>query len=416
VTTLAARWHKSALLAELSRRAARRGFHTLSATGVSSEEDLPFAGLHALLAQAMGRFDRLPGRLRSAMSAAFGLNGSSTPDRLSIALAALELLTEMAADAPVLVIVDDAQWLDNATADLLTFLSPRLGGELVATVFAVQDGIASRFDKLGVDELRVDALSAEDAEALLDAVAPDLTATVRARALDAAAGNPPALIELPCVIRDEDCAGGLLPESLPLTDRLQHTFNARADELPPQTRVLLLVASLNDGGAISEIVAAARLVSDQVAEDHLIPAVASGLLRRNGHTIEFRHPLVRSALLEAATSEQQRAASAALAETLASDPDRSVWHRAAAAVSPDEAVVQMLDAAAERARRRGAAATAMAAFEHAAQLTAAETSRGAYLIRAANVALSLGARRRPRWRRSSTPHSSRQRRRAGART
>jgi DNA-binding CsgD family transcriptional regulator/tetratricopeptide (TPR) repeat protein len=381
---------KSALLAELSLRAVRRGFRTVSATGVSSETDLPFAGLHALLAPALDRFDRLSGRLRAAMSAAFGLNGDSAPDRFLIALAALELLTEMAANAPVLVIIEDAQWLDAASADVLAFLSRRLGGEPVATVFAVRDGIASRFDQLGLDELRLDPLSAKDAAALLDAVAPDLAVSVRARVLDAAAGNPLALIELPRVIRDDGREGRLLPGPLPLSDRLQHTFNARADELPRQTRALLLVAALNDSGAVGEIVAAARLLSDQVAEEHLIPAVAAGLLRLRGDMIEFRHPLVRSALYDAATSEERRTASAALAETLASDPDRSVWHRAAAAEGPDEDVAQMLEATAERARRRGAAATAMAAFERAARLTAAEASQGAYLIRAANMALSLG--------------------------
>src|SRR5262245_14704342 len=381
---------KSAVLAELSRRAGDRGFRTVMATGVGLEADLPFAGLHALLAPTIDRFDRLPGRLREAISAAFGLNGDSAPDRFLIALAALELLTEMAADAPVLVIVEDAQWLDTESADVLAFLSRRLGVEPVATVLAVRDGIATRFDQLGRGAPRLDALRSEDAGGLLDGGAPALAFDARARLLDAAAGNPLALIELPRAIRDDDRAGRLPPGPLPLTDRLQNTFNARADELPRRTHVLLLVAALNDSGAVSEIVAAARLLSDDVGEEHLAPAVAAGLLRSHGTQIEFRHPLVRSALYEAATSEQRRAANAALAETLASDPDRSVWHRAAAAERPDEAVVQMLEATAERARRRGAAAAAVAAFERAARLTAAEASQGAYLIRAAHVALSLG--------------------------
>jgi DNA-binding CsgD family transcriptional regulator/tetratricopeptide (TPR) repeat protein len=381
---------KSALLAELSHRAAQRGFRTVMATGVGLETDLPFAGLHALLTPALDRLDRLPGRLRAAISAAFGLNGDSAPDRFLIALAALELLTEMAADAPVLVIVEDAQWLDTPSADVLAFLSRRLGAEPVATVFAVRDGIASRFDQLGVSELRVDPLSAEDAGALLDAVAPDLAVNVRAQVLEAAAGNPLALIELPRAIRDDDREGRLVRGPLRLTERLQHTFNTRADELPRQAQTLLLVAALNDSGAVNEIVAAARLLADDVGEEHLAAAVVVGLLRLHGMEIEFRHPLVRSAVYEAATTEQRRTASAALAQMLASDPDRSVWHRAAAAEGPDEEVVQMLEATAERARRRGAAATAVAAFERAARLTAAEASQGAYLIRAANVALSLG--------------------------
>src|SRR5262249_47592924 len=147
-------------------------------------------------------------------------------------------LTELAADGPVLVIVEDAQWLDSASADVLAFLSRRLGAEPVATVFAVRDGVASRFDQLGLDELRLAPLSADDAGALLDDVAPGLAPDVRARVLDSAAGNPLALIELPTAIRDDDREGWLLPEPLPLTDRLQQTFNARADELPAQTQTL----------------------------------------------------------------------------------------------------------------------------------------------------------------------------------
>src|SRR5262249_40397687 len=190
------------------------------ATGVGLEADLPFAGLHALLAPTIDRFDRLPGRPREAISAAFGLNGDSAPDRFLIALAALELLTEMAAEAPVLVIVEDAQWLDTESADVLAFLSRRLGVEPVATVFAVRDGIASRFDQLDLDELRLDPLSCEHAGALLDDVAPDLEFDARVRVLDAAAGNPLALIELPRAIRDDDRASGFLPSPLQLTDRL----------------------------------------------------------------------------------------------------------------------------------------------------------------------------------------------------
>src|SRR5262249_26817502 len=176
----------------------------------------------------------------------------------------------------------------------------------------------------------------------------------------------------------------------PLTDRLQQAFSTRADELPRPTQTLLLVAALSDSGALSEIVAAARLLSRDVGEEHLAPAVAAGLVRVRGSTLEFRHPLVRSALHEAATTEQRRHASAALAQALTYDADRSVWHGAAAADGPDARVVQMLEETAERARRRGAAATAMAAFERAARLTPDEAARGAYLIRAANVALSLG--------------------------
>ena len=175
-----------------------------------------------------------------------------------------------------------------------------------------------------------------------------------------------------------------------MTDRLQQAFGARADDLPRETQTLLLVTALNDKGDVGEIVAAARLVSDEIADEHLAPAAAAGLLRMRGGAVEFRHPLIRSAVHGSATREERRAAHFALAETLAGDPDRSVWHRAQAATSPDEVVVQMLETAAERARKRGAESTAVAAFERAARLSASEAARGSYLIRAADIAMSLG--------------------------
>ena len=149
-------------------------------------------------------------------------------------------------------------------------------------------------------------------------------------------------------------------------------------------------AALNDKGDVGEIVAAARLVSDEIADEHLAPAAAAGLLRIRSGAVEFRHPLIRSAVHGSATGEERRAAHFALAETLVGDPDRSVWHRAQAATSPDEVVVQMLETAAERARKRGAESTAVAAFERAARLSASEAARGSYLIRAADIAMELG--------------------------
>jgi DNA-binding CsgD family transcriptional regulator len=359
-------------------------------TGFGVEADLPYAGLHALLRPVVDRLDRLPAPQRAAISGAFGLADGSAPDRFLIGLAALGLLTEMTAEAPVLVIVDDAQWLDPASADALVFLSRRLGVEPVAMVFAVREGVESPFDSIGLDELQLGPIAPEEAAALLDSVAPELDRNVRARVLDEAAGNPLALIELPNAIRADSGHSRLPAEPLPLSDRLQRAFRVRADELPAKSRTLLLVAAVSDRGATGEVVAAGRLIVGEASESDLTPAVEAGLLRLDGTSVEFRHPLVRSAIYEAATRDQRREASAALAETLVSDPDRAVWHWAAAADGPDETVVRMLEATAERARVKGASATAMAAFERAARLTSDEKLRGSYLIRAADAALTLG--------------------------
>ncbi|HET8863346.1 MAG TPA: AAA family ATPase, partial [Solirubrobacterales bacterium] len=382
---------KSALLAELARRSRSRGLCVVTAAGVESEAELSFSGLHSLLTPALGGVDRLPEPQRHAISAAFGMVSGPAPDRFLIALAALELLTDLAAQSPVLAIVEEAHWLDPASADSVAFLARRIDLDPIVLLFAIRDGKESRFDQLGLEEFRVGPLPRKSAIALLDALAPGLPPSVRARVLEEAAGNPLALIELPKAISEDGPNGWLAPGRVPMTDRLQQTFSARADDLPREAQTLLLLAALNDRKDVGEIVAAARLISGQIAEEHLAPAASAGLLRLRGSTFEFRHPLVRSAIYESATIEERREANAALAEALASDPGRSVWHRAAAAEGPDADVVEMLETAAVQAGQRGDAATAMAAFERAARLTASEAAQGAYLIRAAEMAFSLSA-------------------------
>lgn len=381
---------KSALLAELARRSASRGLCVLRVSGVKSEAELSFSGLHSLLTPALGGLDRLPQPQRDAISVAFGMSGGEAPDRFLISLAALGLLTDLAAESPVLAIVEDAHWLDPASADSLAFLARRIDLDPIVLLLGIRDGKESRFDQLGLEKFRVGPLPLESAGELLDAVAPDLAPSVRARVLDEAAGNPLALIELPKAISEDSRGNWVVPGPLPMTERLQQAFSARAIDLPADTQTLLLVAALHESGDVGEIVAAARLISATCTEELLVPAAEAGLLTRRGGTLEFRHPLVRSAVYEAATVEERRQANSALAVALASDPDRCVWHQAAAAVGPDEAVVEMLEAAALRARQRGDAATAMAALERAAGLTATEAAQGACLVRAAEMALSLG--------------------------
>ena len=381
---------KSTLLAELARNARCRGLCVVTAAGVESEAGLSFSGLHSLLTPALGGLERLPDPQRHAISAAFGMVAGPAPDRFLIALAALELLTDLAAESPVLAIVEEAHWLDPASADSLSFLARRVDHDPVVLLFAVRDGMESRFDHLGLEEFRVGPLPRESAIALLDAEAPELPPTVRTRVLEEAAGNPLALIELPTAISEDRRNDWSAPEPLPMTERLQQAFSARAHDLPRDTQTLLLLAALNDRDDVGEVVAAARLISNEIGEEHLAPAAAAGLLRLHGNTLEFRHPLVRSAVYETATIDERREANAALAEALASDSGRSVWHRAAAATGPDADVVELLESAAVQAQQRGDAATAMAAFERAARLTASEAAQGACLIRAADIGFSLG--------------------------
>jgi DNA-binding NarL/FixJ family response regulator len=381
---------KSALLQEVARRAADRGVRVARVAGVQSETHLPFAGLHFLLRSADARLDRLPGPQRSAFAAAFGMNDAASPDIFLIALAALELLAELAAESPLLVIVEDAHWLDAATLDVLAFVARRIELEPVVLLFAVRDGVDSRFDQLDLQELSLGALGDDSAGTLLDAVAPDLSAAARRRLLDEAAGNPLALIELPRALEAHHREGWSLPQRLPMTARLERAFTERAHDLPGETQTLLLVAALHDGRDVAEVVAAARSIVSHATAEGLTPAVAAGLIHVREDGLEFRHPLVRSALSQAASPGEQRAAHAALANALAADPDRSVWHSAAAAAGPDEAIAEGLEAAAERALRRGAVPTAIEALERAARLSSDEQARAARFIRAAFLSLRLG--------------------------
>jgi AAA ATPase domain len=343
---------KSALLAEAAARAAHRGMLVLQATGVQSEAPLAFAGLHRLLRPALSHLDRLAAPQRDAIQAAFGLADGHAPDLFLTALAALDLLAESAAQAPVLVIADDAQWLDRPTRDVLAFIARRLEFEPVVLVTAVPDGYESPLGA-GTPALHLEALPAPAAAALLDARAPGLPDLVRARLLEEAAGNPLALMELP-VAYAKLAKGARMPAWLPLTTRLERAFAARAFDLPAATRTALLVAALDDGPLVSEVLeAAALLVNREVTIDALDPAVSAQLVEIKGGEFRFRHPLMRAAIRQEASTAQRHAAHAALADVMADQLSRRVWHRAASILGPDEKVACELEAAAAQALLRG---------------------------------------------------------------
>ena len=386
---------KSALLAMAGRRASDRGMRVLTATGVQSETHLPFAGLHQLLRPIITDADGLPVRQRVALLAAFGMTDAAAPDRFLIALAALELLADTAARAPLLVVVEDAQWLDHPTDDVLAFVARRLASEPIVLLAAVREGQASALGEAGLPELRLEGLEEAAAAELLAAHAPALAERVRERLLAEAAGNPLALVELPVALGSDQLGKGVLPEWLPMTARLERAFAARVLELPAVTRRLLLVAAVDHDGALAEVLAAASILEPTEAPmgvEALAPAVAARLIEVDELGVRFRHPLMRSAIHQAASFPERHAAHAALARVLVDQPDRRAWHRAASSVGPDEAIAAELEEVAVRAQRRGGLGVAAAALERAAKLSADPAGQGHRLVRAAELEFDLGRR------------------------
>ena len=262
--------------------------------------------------------------------AAFGVSRAAAPEPFRIALAALDLLADAAADTPLLLLADDLQWIDRPTLDVLAFVARRLESDPIVLLAAARDG-GEALEDSGLPELRLGALEDEAAEALLDRWAPGLGPALRERLLAAAAGNPLALEELPLAANrlGEEAAPG---EWLPLTERLERAFAERASELPEATRALLLVAAEDDGGVLAEVLAAAgALAGLERPITALEPALAAGLATLDGDALRFRHPLVRSALHQAAELAERLAAHAALAGVLRDQPDRRAWHLAALA-------------------------------------------------------------------------------------
>jgi len=376
---------KSALLAAARERALRRGITVVSTTGTLVEAQLAFAGLHQLLLPLLGRLDLLPDPQRRALETAFGIADAPAPDLFLIGLAALGLVADRAAETPLLFAVEDAHWLDRPSSEVLKFVARRIESDPVLVLFAVREGVSSPFDDHDVPELRVAGLDQWASNALLDLRATTLPADVRLRILEEAQGNPLALIELP-VAAAELGAQAAPSDPLPLTDRLEQAFTSRLVSLGTGVQKLLLLAALDEVDLAELSQAAGR----PVEQDDLTPAVAAGLGTLESGRFRFRHPLIRSAVQQVATAAELRDAHAALAEALADEPDRAVWHRAAAASRPSEDVAMALDAAAERARLRGGGGVAVAAHERAAELTADPHNRALRLFRAGDLAFDLG--------------------------
>ena len=382
---------KSRLLSETAQAARDRGMSVLTTTGVQSEAHLPFAALHQLLRPVRERAEYLPDVMRDALDAAFGLTRAVAPEYFRIAMAALDLISDVATDAPLLLVVEDAQWLDRPSSDVLAFIARRIESDPIVMLVATRDGYDSVLGDAGLQEHRLVSLDDATAEALLDASAPELSPAARTRVLRGAAGNPLALLELPAVAGQRDDEHWL-PDDLPLTERLEHAFAARASDLPEATRLVLLVAALDDGDMVDEILHAGNAIAACPLDlDVAAPAVEARIIEFDLQRIHFRHPLVRSAVAQSASLGDRRRVHEALANVLADQPDRRAWHHAALLVGQHEDIALELEEAAVRARRRGAVAIAVSAMKRAAELSE-PASRSGRLLAAAGLGVELGRR------------------------
>ncbi len=380
---------KSALLDYLAERAS--GCRVARAVGNEYEMELAYAGVHQLCAPMLELRERLPDPQREALATAFGLSAKPPPDRFVVGLAVLGLLSEAAADQPLVCVVDDAQWLDKTSALALAFVARRLLAESVGLVFAVRDSSDVR-ELGGLPELAVGGLGDDDARALLDSALPGrLDDRVRNRLVAESRGNPLALLEVPRGLSPSELAGGFgLPDVMPLPNLIEQSFLRRLDPLPADTRRLLLTAAAEPVGDSALLWQAAASLG--LEADAATPAQVAGLIDF-GALVRFRHPLVRSAIYRAATLSDRQQAHRALAEATdpASDPDRRAWHRSQATSGADEDVAGELERSADRARARGGVAAAAAFLERAVELTPDPADRGRRSLAAAQAKFESAA-------------------------
>jgi DNA-binding CsgD family transcriptional regulator len=380
---------KSQLLEYVRERAT--GCRVVRASGVQSEMELAFAGLHQLCGPILGWMDRIPPPQRGALGTVLGLSSGEAPDRFMVGLAVLSLLSESADEQPLVCLVDDAQWLDQASSEMLAFVARRLRAESVLLVFATRES-RDEAPLTGLPDLVVEGLPDFDARALLESALPGrLDDRVRERIIAEARGNPLALLELPRALTAAELAGGFgLLDAPGLSGRIEESFRRRLDELPDETRQLLLVAAADPVGDPALVWRAARELG--LARDAAEPAADAGLVEFAAQ-VRFRHPLVRSAVYQAAPPSERRRVHAALAEATDpnADPDRRAWHRARAAAGPDENVAAELERLAGRAQARGGLAAAAAFLEQAAKLTPEPTRQGRRALAAAQAMLQAGA-------------------------
>jgi DNA-binding CsgD family transcriptional regulator len=376
---------KSALLQYLESSAT--GLRVLDAVGVESEMELAFATLHQLCVPLLDRLQVLPAPQRAALETVFGMRAGTPPERFLVGLAVLSLLSDASDRNPVLCVVDNAQWMDRASAQVLGFVARRLLAESVALVFATRQRSQ---DLLGLPELEVTGLGTADAHVLLNSVThAGLDQRIRDRIVAEARGNPLALLELPRELTVTQLAGGFGLLHNRIDHKIQQSFLTRIEELPEQSRLLLLVAAAEPVGDPTLVWRAAeRLgVTSTTALDDQTDGLVSFDVR-----VVFRHPLVRSAVYRAARMADRRAVHLALAEVTDPhvDPDRRAWHLASAAAEPDETVAAELERSADRAQARGGLAAAAAFLQRSVALTTDPARRAARAVAAADASVRAG--------------------------
>ena len=382
---------KSALLERGRLSAVAAGAQQLITVGVESETELTFAGLHQLLLPIFGLKGRLPVPLGRALDAVFGVTDEAAPDLYRVAMAGLYLLTVAADDAPVVAVIDDAHWIDRASARVIAFIARRLENEPIALLAAVRTGYRTPLDDAGLPVLDLGPLSPTAAGQLVDRGSPGLHPIVRARVLSEAAGNPLAIVELARVV-PTDSASSIALQPTNLTTRLERAFAARLGELPGATRDVLLAAALDSHASLDEVRASTHLIRKaRVPPSILDPAIGAGLVSLTDGEVHFRHPLVRSAVRQSATPGQVAEMYGALSR-IVTDPERRLWHRAMSATKADEDLASELETYAASSAKRGAVTVAAAALERAAALTENAQRKGRRLISAAELAYELGLR------------------------
>lgn len=382
---------KSALMATAGELAVSAGMRVLRASGSEFEADVSYSCLNQLLLPVNADFERLPPGPREALSVALGFGVGPPPDALVVCNATLLLVKAVSGDLPLLLLVDDVQWIDRASAAVLGFVARRLEGCRAGLLASSRTGTTSFLDRRGLAELAVQPLGDEAAARLVDVNFPAIPARIRQRLLDLAQGNPLALMELPATLQGASRRSAEQPGVVPLSERLQALFASRIADLPEPTRWLLLLATFEGTGDVRPL---RTVLGDRHGLADLGPAERAQLVRVDDATarIAFRHPLIRSAIVAMSTHEERRRAHIALADALgvSGDEERRAWHLASAAVGPDEAVAELLEVAARRVMLRGDAFAAVAALIRAAELSGTDAGRGRRLAEAAYIGAEAG--------------------------
>jgi DNA-binding CsgD family transcriptional regulator/tetratricopeptide (TPR) repeat protein len=384
---------RSSLLAAVAAAASSRRIKTVAVTGTRLEAGLPFAGLHQLVQPFMDGIDDLPAPQRDAVLTAFGMSPGTDPNLLFVALGGLQLLASAAAGDPLVLLADDAQWLDVASSEVLAIIAQRLEPTALVLIAAARAGYHTPLTRAGLAELDLPPLAPGAARTLLEASAGPLASAEREQVLADAGGNPLALVELSGTFVSVGRAActGTLPTLPALTSRLEQAFTTCDHELPAVTRTLLLIAAASDGDDLTEVLAAGAAAGLRHASaEALVPAAAADLIHITGSVFRFPHLLARSAVYYEAALPDRHAAHAALAGVLADQPERAAWHAAATVTDPDETAATEMELAARRALSAGGVVAALAATERAVTLTADPARRGGRLLRAAELSHDVG--------------------------